>query len=135
MNHTPLTPRKVYLNGLPPNFPEGFADDELPMQVLPPDGFSKYGEFWGAMGQGSRWKPAIYLIVTLPVLAPTIEAGPQVTSHVLKYHFLDAIQTDSDHFEIAGRLVKADSQTADSVQPVPEVEMLLKDMNSQHPAR
>jgi hypothetical protein len=80
MNNVPLIPRQIYEpDPLPLNFPELIADAELPVSILPVEGFPKYGEFWGTMGVNHRWKPAVYLIVTLPVVLPREVAGPMVT--------------------------------------------------------
>ncbi len=69
MNSEPLIPRQAYQpDPLPGTFPDEFADTELPTTVLPAEGFPKLAEFWGTMGTGYRWKPAVYLVVTLPVV-------------------------------------------------------------------
>lgn len=81
MEFNPLNAVTVYGPGDPilPLLPDLFKTD-LPMQVLPVDGFIKQPEFWGTMGENHRWRPAIYLIVTLPLGMPTRSAGPQVTT-------------------------------------------------------
>ena len=76
-----LVPRDVYAPGpLPSGFPGGLADVELPTTVLPVEGFPKYAEFWGTMGQVHPWKPAVYLVVTIPVTLPEAEVGGVVTT-------------------------------------------------------
>jgi len=55
---------------LPAGFPWVLADAALAMTVLPGEGFLKLAEFWGTMGVGYRWKPAVYLVATLPVIRP-----------------------------------------------------------------
>ncbi|MFZ4660026.1 MAG: Pvc16 family protein [Caldilineaceae bacterium] len=125
MHCKPLTIAGLYSpNAVPLEYAE-YKDLELPLLLLPEDGFSKYGEFWGAMGAGSRWKPAIYLIVTLPVLNKSSEVFPQVTSHVLRYHFLNAKHSDDNRFEIAGRLVKPDTAKPNEVLPISDITLLL----------
>ena len=42
-------------------------DLELPVDVMPPEGFHRIGEFWGLMGSGAIWHPSAYVIVTLPI--------------------------------------------------------------------
>lgn len=51
----------------------------LPISVGPGEGFHKLAEFWGTMGATAPWRPAVYLVVTLPLAreAP-IEPGPPV---------------------------------------------------------
>lgn len=86
MNAEPLIPRQVYDRApLPPGFPAILADAELPTTILPAEGFPKLVEFWGAMGLNYRWKPVIYLVVTLPVGLPTVAAGPIVTTRITRY--------------------------------------------------
>lgn len=60
--------------------PPAIAAESLPMVVLPPDGFVKLAEFWGTMGDKHRWKPCVYLVVTVPMLPQAFRAGPMVTS-------------------------------------------------------
>lgn len=52
---------------------------ELPITVGPGEGFAKLAEFWGTMGATQPWRPAVYLVVTLPlVAAPDLDVGPPV---------------------------------------------------------
>ena len=63
------------LAALPPLLQES----ELPLTVGPGEGFAKLAEFWGTMGAQHPWRPAVYLVATLPlVAAPSFEAGPPV---------------------------------------------------------
>lgn len=81
-----LTPRQVYApDPLPADFPRVLADAALPIIILPGEGFPKLAEFWGAMGAGYRWKPAVYLVATLPVIRPEGPVGPPVTTLVTGY--------------------------------------------------
>ena len=79
-NNQPLIPRAVYGAGLPADFPAEIADAELPMEFVPVEGFPKYAEFWGTMGTSRPWRPAIHLVVTLPVLYDLPDAMPMVTT-------------------------------------------------------
>ncbi|ABA58341.1 hypothetical protein Noc_1875 [Nitrosococcus oceani ATCC 19707] len=97
-NNEPLVPRMVYApNPLPETFPKSIADAELPTALLPVEGFPKYAEFWGTMGVNHRWKPAIYLTVTLPVIYASQIAGPMVTKRTSKVN-------DETWVQIAGRI-------------------------------
>ena len=64
---------------------EIIGEAELPTSILPVEGFPKLPEFWGTMGVNHRWKPAVYLVVTLPVVLPTEVAGPMVTTRISEY--------------------------------------------------
>jgi hypothetical protein len=61
------------------------AGTELPTEILPADGFTKLAELWGTMGAKHRWKPAILLIVTIPVERRPRRAGPPVTTRLTEY--------------------------------------------------
>jgi hypothetical protein len=58
---------------------------DLPIAVVPPEGFPKLPEFWGTMGQARPWKPVIYLIVTVPVAQPREIIAPEVTTRFTEY--------------------------------------------------
>ena len=83
-NKAPLNPSRIY----PPEsaalalVPEVIREAELPTQVLPAEGFPKLAEFWGTMGVNHRWKPAVYLVVTLPVVLNRQISGPMVTTRI-----------------------------------------------------
>jgi hypothetical protein len=98
MDADPLTPRKVFFPlPLPVGFPELIADAEIPTTVLPHEGFGKHAEFWGTMtGQNHPWRPAVLLILTLPVTLPVIEVSPMVTTRITEYR----ISTDPSGVEV-----------------------------------
>jgi hypothetical protein len=50
----------------------------LPIEALPPEGFSKLSEFWGLMGPEARWKPVVYFVVTIPVERKRQQSGTPV---------------------------------------------------------
>jgi hypothetical protein len=108
MKNEPLVPRKVYQpDPLPATFPDLIADAELPTTILPPEGFPKYAEFWGTMGANYRWKPAVYLIVTLPVALRTEIAGPMVTTSITKYRHSGKPETTEVWIQIGGKVFEA----------------------------
>jgi hypothetical protein len=117
INNQPLNPVRVYgetdpiLNTLPELFKR-----DLPAQVLPVEGFIKQPEFWGTMGQNHRWRPAIYLIVTLPLALLMPPAGPPVTTAATTVRRSDrAGQPDQLDF-IGGRVIDATQTPAQPVE-------------------
>jgi hypothetical protein len=82
-----LNPSQLYPPSPSPidDWPTQFQTIDLPIVVSPPEGFVKLAEFWGTMGTGHRWKPSIYLIVTLPVECARELSGPMVTTRITEY--------------------------------------------------
>lgn len=108
MSHMPLVPRAAYFpDPLPAGFPSLIADAELPSALLPVEGFPKYAEFWGTMGNVHPWKPAIYLQVTLPVALPTEIAGPLVTTRITEYRQSGRPETAELWIQIGGTVFDA----------------------------
>ncbi len=83
----PLAPARAYPAGSAKltAWPERFRRHELPTTVLPPEGFGKLSEFWTTMGTNSPWRPAIYLVVTVPVALLVEVLGPMVTTTITSY--------------------------------------------------
>jgi hypothetical protein len=108
MNADPLDPRKVYFPlPLPIGFPQLIQDAELPTVILPREGFGKHAEFWGTMpGQNHPWRPAVLLLLSLPMTQPGIALGPMVTTRITEYKTMrsDAVELWA---EIAGTVVDA----------------------------
>jgi hypothetical protein len=99
----PLVPERVFEpDALPDTFPSEIAQAEIPIRVLPADGFPKYAELWGTMGDDLPWKPAVYLIATLPVVAVGTPSGPPVTSLVSEYRVRDSGEPDDVLLQIGG---------------------------------
>jgi hypothetical protein len=119
MQNAPLNPSRIY----PPGsgallaVPELIREANLPTQVVPPDGFPKLAEFWGTMGTGHRWKPAIYLAVTLPVILLREIAGPMVTTRITEYRRTGHPETAETWIQIGGHVLDA---TEDPPVPVPD---------------
>lgn len=82
--------------------PAPLADELLPVTLLPVEGFPKLGEFWGTMGQSHRWKPCLYVIVTVALKEAPRPVGPMVTT--LYTHTLqrDVPATLNTRFHIGG---------------------------------
>jgi hypothetical protein len=73
----PLVPDEVFAPAAPPLPLKG---EVLPIVLVPSEGFSKLAEFWGTMGDKHRWKPCVYLVITVPITPPTFPSGPLVTT-------------------------------------------------------
>lgn len=108
-----IVPRQVYApSPLPAAFPAAVADHEFPITLLPVEGYAKLAEFWGTMGEDNRLRPAVYLIVTVPVVPTPQPMGGMVT-------------TLATTFATAGALAGADTLVAiggrvrDSTNPLP----------------
>ena len=78
--HQPLLPDAVFGGAFPTGFDDDLKAEILPTDLLPVEGFPKYAEFWGTMGHLHPWKPAVYLVVTVPLRVAKRTVGPPVTS-------------------------------------------------------
>jgi Pvc16 N-terminal domain/Carboxypeptidase regulatory-like domain len=112
MDHESLVPREVYApDPLPAGFPELIADSELPATLLPVEGFPKYAEFWGTMGNIHPWKPAVYLVVTIPVALQKEIAGPLVTTRITEYRQSGKPESAEVWIQIGGTVLDASDVT------------------------
>jgi hypothetical protein len=75
--HEPLVPADVFAPAAPPAL---VAGESLPTVLLPPEAFIKLAEFWGTMGDQHRWRPCVYLVVTVPIRTAPEVSGPPVTT-------------------------------------------------------
>jgi len=84
--NVPLNATRIYGPGTAAlaALPELLRDTDLPMTVVPPEGFAALPYFWGALGTESRWRAAAYVVVTVPVLLPEMPGGPLVTTELLE---------------------------------------------------
>jgi hypothetical protein len=105
--HAPFNPSRVYPAGSAAlnAWPAPFRNHELPATVLPVEGFNKLAEFWSGMGQGAVWKPAIYLVVTLPVALFIEIAGPMVTTRITEYRISGQPETAEIWIQIGGQVL------------------------------
>ena len=115
MQHAPFNPSRVFPAGSVPlnAWPVPFRDVDLPVEVLPVEGFNKLAEFWGGMGQGSLWRPAIYIVVTVPVALLTEVGGPMVTTRITEYRI-------TGHPESAEVWIDFGGHVRDSTNPLPD---------------
>ena len=104
----PLIPTDIYAPApVPASFPPDLASAELPIAFIPPEGFIKLAEFWGTMGEKHRWKPVLYLIVTLPIVAPVRPVGPIVTTTLADTRASDAPSSAETQIQIGGTVLDA----------------------------
>jgi hypothetical protein len=129
MQSESLIPREVYApNRLPDTFPPEIADTEIPTAVLPVEGFPKLAEFWGTMGANHRWKPAVYMVVTIPVILRTEIAGPMVTTRITEYRQTGKAETAEVWIQIGGHVLDAtDRMEDDAPAPVTGAWVRLED--------
>ena len=130
MQNESLIPREVYApDPLPTTFPPEVADAELPTSVLPVEGFPKLAEFWGTMGANHPWKPAVYLVVTIPVILRTEIAGPMVTTRITEYRQTGRPETAEVWIQIGGHVLDATNLLPDGAPaPVAAAWVRLEDL-------
>jgi len=95
--------------------------------LAPPEGFIKLAEFWGTMGEKHRWKPVLYLIVTLPLFLPIRRSGPMVTTAFIRMQATGAPASAETFIQIGGTV--RDAQTPP--QPVSGVWVELLTMTNE----
>jgi hypothetical protein len=91
----------------PPGFPPDLVDTALPIAVAPSEGFPKLAEFWGTMGDTQAWKPAVHLVVTIPVAFPAEAAAAPVTTRVVRYRTAGGQDGGEPRIAIGGRVLDA----------------------------
>jgi uncharacterized protein DUF4255/carboxypeptidase family protein len=80
-NADPLVAGAIFGSaGLPAGFPALLANYQVPVTLLPPDGFTKLGEFWNSMEEQQPWRPVIYMVLTVPLSLNLMNTGPMVTT-------------------------------------------------------
>jgi hypothetical protein len=108
VNSAPLNPARTYApaSARLAAWPARFRDYDLPMSLVPPDGLAKLSEFWTTMGATMRWKPALYLIVTLPLVLVRENEGPMVTTRFADYRRWDAPEAAEMLLQIGGTVLR-----------------------------
>jgi hypothetical protein len=107
MREGALNPSRVFPAGSAPllAWPAPFRDTDFPAEILPVEGFNKLAEFWSGMGQGSVWRPAIYLIVTLPIALVLEISGPMVTTRITEYRIKEGLGVPDIWIQIGGHVL------------------------------
>lgn len=82
-----LDPAELCAASRPPNLPAvavppPLVGETLPLTLLPVDGFPKYAEFWGTMGDKHRWKPCVHAVITVALKESPVRAGAIVTTAI-----------------------------------------------------
>jgi len=106
MNAEPLVPSRIYApDPLPAGFPVEIADAELPSLILAADAFSKTAEaeFWGSVEW--RWKPGIYVTITLPVPFDSQIAGPPVLTSIARTREIGGVAAAEERIQIGGQVL------------------------------
>ncbi|HEY8550339.1 MAG TPA: Pvc16 family protein [Vicinamibacterales bacterium] len=102
-NAEPLIPRRIYApSPLPATFPAAIADVELPSVVLASDGLPQMSDFWSTVEW--RWKPAVHLTVTLPLVYDQQIEGPMVTTRITEYRQTGRPETAQVWVQIGGHV-------------------------------
>jgi hypothetical protein len=103
----PFNPSRIYpTNSQALNAWGEYRDVDLPAVVVPHEGFPKLAEFWGTMGPNHRWRPVLYLIVTIPVALVREQAGYMVTTRITEYRQMDKPETAEIWIQIGGHVFK-----------------------------
>jgi hypothetical protein len=105
LNNAPINPSRILTAAQLAAIDPLIRDSDLPTKIVPPEGFPKLAEFWGSMGQTS-WRPAIYLVVTLPVAFGSEFVGQVVTTLIEEYR-LDGGPPDDIWIQIGGTVLDA----------------------------
>jgi hypothetical protein len=98
-NADPLIPAEIYA---PADLPSQIAEERFPITLLPVEGFIKLAEFWGTMGASHRWKPVVYLTVTIPLPHEEQRAGTPVTTSIAAVGRIGAPPSSEELYQIGG---------------------------------
>lgn len=121
--HDELDPVAIYALSNPPQLPPPpLADERFPLTLLPVEGFPKYAEFWGTMGDKNRWKPCLYTVITVALKEQPLRAGPMVTTTFTRTLVRDHPATENTRFHIGG--IVYDAAVPPGPVPLAWVELL-----------
>jgi hypothetical protein len=111
----PLNPSRVYPPGSVDlaDVDALIRDADLPVNIVPAEGWPKLTEFWGTMGANSRAKPAICYTVTVPVAMPHHVAGPLVTTRIIEFRQDGDPATAEQWLQVGGTVTDAAGKPVD----------------------
>lgn len=118
--------------------PSTLRESELPVEVVPPEGFTKLAEFWGTVGRATSWRPAVYLIVTMPVPEPDRRIDGVVHTVLTSYAGGPPAGDDGSVGQLAdvgGIVLDATGGPAAAPVPVPDADVVLEDPAGRESAR
>lgn len=107
-----LDPVEICAATRPPNLPAipvppPLVGETLPLTLLPVEGFPKYAEFWGTMGDKHRWKPCVYVVITVSLKDTPVRAGAIVTTTITDTLQWDAPGSVETRYHIGGQVLDA----------------------------
>lgn len=106
IRNSPFNPSRIYA---PASLKlaewKDFQTIDLPTAVVPAEPFGKLSEFWTTMGQDMRWKPAVYLIVTLPLVMLRELEGMLVTTRITSYQQDGLLESAEVWLQIGGSVL------------------------------
>jgi hypothetical protein len=108
--------------------PATLREAELPVEVVPPEGFTKLAEFWGTVGRATSWRPAVYLIITMPVPEPDRRIDGVVHTVLTSYDAGPPQAGDGSAEQLAdvgGLVLDATAGPAAPQVPVPDADIVL----------
>lgn len=115
--HDELDPVAIFgMSNPPAPPPPAIVDERFPLTLLPVEGFPKYAEFWGTMGDKNRWKPCVYAVVTVALKEAPVRSGPMVTTAMMDTLITDQPATADTLMQIGGT-VRASSAANAPVVP------------------
>jgi len=131
-NTDPFAASRIYgLTPLPVGFPPVLVDADLPLTLLPVDGFVKLAELWGTMGDSQALKPVVYFVVTVPLIHDVLPSGPLVTTREARFRFSGDPAPGEVLFEIGGVVLsRFAAQPGDPPAPVAGVWVDLLDLTN-----
>jgi hypothetical protein len=115
-----LDPAEICAASRPPTLaaipvPAPLVGELLPLTLLPVEGFPKYAEFWGTMGDKHRWKPCVYTVITVALADVPVRSGAIVTTTITDALQWGAPGSVETRYHIGGQVLDA----ALPPQPVP----------------
>ncbi len=124
LRHPYIIPAEIFdRTPYPPGFSEALKAERLPAFTALPDSRETLGEFWGTME--NVWKPALTLVVTIPLDLLRSVTGPMVTAKIIGYLHRGQPETTETLVQIGGRVF----ETGDPDKAIPGARILLVEVD------